>query len=368
MTQNNKPVEEVVTLTRPKPPDPTQPAFVSAQILPNRGMMVLQITAHIPTCGETNLLYAPPVDKARESFGGEDDVNGNKSFAFGGAILLPFANRVRGKQSSDGKSIETAILGKTVHLPANGGGKEIGAERYALHGLILNSPVSQVDKTSTIQQDRITSCLRAGDFGGHWLSATDVWFDIILRSESFILSVTAKNVGTETLPIGIGWHPYFTVPSKKREQARLFIPARKRVAVNNYDEVLPTGELVPIAGTLYDFSTPGGKSVDDLFLDDCFVELKKTAEGHTVAEIVDAEASYGLRVVATSPEVSGVQVYSLPDEAYIVLEPQFNWADPYGTQWSHKSDTGMVILEPGEEVLYSAQLELFTPKASGATP
>ena len=365
MSMQNEPQRqgvEVVTLERPKPSDSTQPAFLSAQVLPYRGMMVLQITAHIPGRGETTLLYAPSFDLAREILNnGEDDYMGNKSFAFGAAILLPYANRIRGKLSSDGKSIETKLLGKTLRLPANGGGKETGAEQFAIHGLILNSHVSRVQKTSTAQQDRVTSYLDAGDFGGHWLSDTDVWFDVILRNEAFILSATAKNVGKETLPIGIGWHPYFAVPSKNREQARLRIPARKRVVVNNYDEVLPTGELASVAGTKYDFSLPGGSLLGDLFLDDCFVELEKTAEGHTLAEIIDEEALYGLRIVATSPEISAIQVYSLPSEPYIVVEPQFNWADPFGAQWSHASDTGMAILEPGEEVVYSTRLELFTP-------
>ena len=353
---------EVVTLERPSLSDSTKPSFVSAQILPDRGMMVLQITAYVPQLGKTNLLAAPSLDETRQILNsGDDDLTGNKSFSFGGAILLPYANRIRGTLSSDKKSIETKILGKTVRLPANGGGKERGAEQFAIHGLILNSPVGRAHKISDIHEDRVTSYLSAGDFGGHWLSATDVRFEITLRSDSFIVSVAAKNVGKDTLPIGIGWHPYFAIPSKQREQARLRLPARKRVVVNNYDEVLPTGELVSVSGTPYDFSMRGGGAVGEMFLDDCFVGLEKTRDGHTVAEIVDAAASYGLRVTALSPEVSAIQVYSLPSEPFIVLEPQFNWADPFGAQWPQGSDTGMVLLEPSEEVVYSTKLELFTP-------
>jgi galactose mutarotase-like enzyme len=354
---------EVVTLERPKPSDSSKPGFLKAQILPDRGMMVLQITAQLPRLGETNLLAAPSFQRAREIFDGSRDADfmGNASFAFGAAILLPYANRVRGTLSPDKKSIETQILGKTLRLPANGGGKQSGAEQYAIHGLILSSCVDEVQKSSDPHEDKITSHLSAGNFGGHWLSATDVRFEITLRSDSFILSVRATNVGGETLPIGIGWHPYFAIPSKKREQARLRLPARKRVVVNNYDEVLPTGELVPVSGTPYDFSAPGGSAIGQMFLDDCFVDLEKTRDGDTVAEIVDPAASYGLRVVGLSPDVSAIQVYSLPSEQYIVLEPQFNWADPYGAQWSSVSNTGMVLLEPNEEVVYSTKLELFTP-------
>ena len=160
--------------------------------------------------------------------------------------------------------------------------------------------------------------------------------------------------------MGIGWHPYFNFPSGRREQARLRIPARSRLPVNDYDEVLPTGEIVPVEGTIYDFSKPGGRALGDLYLDDCFVDLERSEEG-VVAEIVDPEASYGLRIVGTSPAIQAIQVYAPPDRSFVALEPQLNWADPFGSVWGAKADTGMVILQPGEEVVYGVRLELFSP-------
>jgi galactose mutarotase-like enzyme len=353
----------VVTLKTPKPPSASsKPVFVSAQILPGRGMMTLQIKAHLPQQGETDLLDAPPLDKAREFFNEEaNGFKGNPSFLVGGAILLPYANRIRGNLSADGKVIRTEILGKPVQLPANGAGKEPGAERHSLHGLLLASRVDEVRRETTDGQDIVSASFRAGDFGHNWLSDTEVSFENVLSSESFSLRITARNVGSELLPMGIGWHPYFTLPSGRREQARLHVPARERTLVNNYDDVFPTGDVVPVAGTPYDFSMPGGRALGGLFLDDCFVDLVKSAEGHVMAEIIDAEASYGLRVVATSPDISAIQVYAPPEKRYIVLEPQFNWADPFGPQWGPDIDTGMVMLQPGEAVTYSARLELFTP-------
>jgi hypothetical protein len=71
--------------------------------------------------------------------------------------------------------------------------------------------------------------------------------------------------------------------------------------MNNHDEMLPTGELVPVAGTPFDFLVPGGRPLDDLYLDDCFVDLARSAAGHVVAEIVDPAAAYGLRIISMSP-------------------------------------------------------------------
>jgi galactose mutarotase-like enzyme len=352
----------VITLERPRPSKTSQPVFLSAQILPGRGMMTLQVKAHLPLRGETELLASPSLATAGEVLDGDSgEFKGNPSYFVGGAVLLPFANRIRGRLSPDGKTIDAGILGRWVRLPANAGGRRPGAERYAMHGLILASRVDGIQRQTTSEQDRVRATLQAGDFGHGWPSATEVSFENVLRSESFTITITARNVGGEDLPMGIGWHPYFALPGGRREQARLRVPARRRVVVNDYDEVLPTGEVVPVAGTPYDFSLPGGKPLGDLFLDDCFVDLVRSAEGHVVAEVVDPQASYGLRVVAASPHIKAIQVYGPPEKPFIVLEPQFNWADPFGPQWGPDVDTGMAILAPGQSVVYSARLELFTP-------
>lgn len=353
--------QPVVTLERPRPTDADRPTFLKAEILPGRGMTTLQITAHLPGRGATDLLDSPPLAAARAILDGEPgDFVGNASYLLGGGILIPYANRIRGTLSPDGRTVEADILGKRVHLPANAGGKRPGAERYAMHGLILATPMDEIRRETTDEEDRVEATLHARDFGHGWPSATDLTFVNVLRSDSFTLTITATNVGAERLPLGIGWHPYFLLPSGQREQARLSIPARRRTLVNDYDEVLPTGELEALAGTPYDFSPPGGKPLGGLYLDDCFVDLE-TKDGQAVTEVIDPAASYGLRIFGTAPPIRAIQVYGPPERKIAVLEPQFNWADPFGPQWGEDADTGMAILEPGESVTYSARLELFTP-------
>ncbi len=349
---------DVVTL---RVPSAAEPAFTSAEILPGRGWMTLQLRARLPERGEVDLIASPPREEALARFArSPGPFPGNESFAFGGAVLIPYANRIRGRLSSDGRTITTRILGREVALPANFGGRRPGAERVSMHGLILDSPVGAVERRTSAEEDAVRGVLQAGDFGCGWPSRTEIAFENVLRPGSFRLTITARNVGDETLPIGIGWHPYFALPSGLRERARLRVPARGRALVQDYDGVLPTGEVEAVAGTPYDFSQPGGRPLGDLHLDDCFVDLD-TVAGEAVTEVIDPAASYGLRVSASAPPVRAIQVYAPVDGAFVAVEPQLNWSDPFGAQWGPEADTGMALLEPGESVVYSVRLELFTP-------
>jgi aldose 1-epimerase len=348
----------IVTLERPAP-DPDRPGFVSAQILPGRGMMTWQVRAHLPGRGLVDLLVTPPWEEAQRLFSAAGEAfPGNPSYLLGGAILLPYANRIRGTLSADGRTIETRILGRKVRLPANAGGP--GGERCAMHGLLLATQVSDIRRETTGAEDRLLGFYPAGDFGWGWPSSTEVTFDNVLRGDAFTLTLTARNSGRERLPMGIGWHPYFALPSGLRRQARLHLPARRRAVVD--DQVLPTGEIVPVHGTPYDFSPPGGRAFGGLSLDDCFLDLQRTPEGEAIAELVDPAASFGLRIVAASPSIRAFQVYSPPEASFAAVEPQLNLADPFGAVWGPDVDTGMAILEPGEAVVWSARLELFTPR------
>jgi hypothetical protein len=71
--------------------------------------------------------------------------------------------------------------------------------------------------------------------------------------------------------------------------------------------------------------------------------------------------SDSLRIASTSLEVGAIQTFALPDKAFVVIEPQFNGADPFGPEWGEGIDTGMVVLRPQQSVAYQARLELFTP-------
>ncbi|HVI30609.1 aldose 1-epimerase [Phenylobacterium sp.] len=331
---------------------PEGPAFTEAQVLPGRGMMLLQARLRMPDGRIVDGLFAPePEDAARELSGGPDDFAGNRAFAFGGCLLAPYANRIRGRALADSREIETVVDGRAVRLPRNWGGKAPGAEQYAMHGLILDACVP-----FEASEDAVTGRLDAGDFGGRWPGQLQLEIAWALRGGALLLYVTARNTGSEPLPLGLGWHPYFQLPSGDRAQARLRLPARLRCENNDYDEVLPTGRLLPVAGTPYDFN--GGAALGDLYLDDCFTDLVRQ-EGQTVVEVLDPAAGIGLRIASPTPEVKAVQIYAPPDKPFVVVEPQFNLAEPFAAIWPPGTDTGMARLSPGATLAYEVRLAVF---------
>ena len=355
--------EDVVMLHRAPATDSTTPQFVSATIFPGRGFNLFQVTANVPGKGEISVLASPPsIEEAASKLnGGPGDEFGQASFGFGGAFLVPYPNRILGQLTPDGKSVTATWQGQTVTLPADFAGKKPGARKHAIHGLILNSKVENIQKIKTTDGEAVTGILHAGNFGGHWLSSTDLQFAISLGGDVVTATITAKNVGNVAEPMSIGWHPYFAIPSGDRSQARLHIPAAKLATVNNYDDVFPTGQLKPVAGTPYDFNAPEGKALGQQFLDDNFSSLART-DGAVDVELTDPASKYGIKVEGLSPEIKTVQVYAPPTKEFAAIEEQFNFADPFGREW-HGMDTGMVTLQPGQSVTWKVRLRLFTPPA-----
>jgi galactose mutarotase-like enzyme len=353
--------QQVIELKRKASSSLQGPEFTTVTILPGRGMNLFQITANLPGKGEVQVLSAPSLEEAaRQLNGGPDDVHGVKSFAFGGAFLVPYPNRIRGKLSSDGKNITTQWNGKTITLPAVWKGKaNPNAELHAIHGLILDRKTDSVKIKTTPDGPTVTGVIHAGDFGGYWPSKTDLTISVALTGKAVEATITAKNVGSEAEPMAIAWHPYFAIPSGDRAQARLHIPASKLAEVNNYDDVFPTGKLPSVSSTKYDFNSPGGMPLGDIFLDDNFSDLRRTG-GAVVVDLTDPASSYGIHIEGLSNKIRTLQVYAPPDKAFAVVEDQFNFADPFSNVWKGM-DTGMITLQPNQAVTWKVRLELFRP-------
>lgn len=355
--------ENVVQLERKPTAAGAKPEFLSMTLFPGRGMDVFQITANVPGKGVIPVLASPSLqDAASQLTGTGKDQYGNLSFAFGGPFLVPYPNRIIGKLSPDGQSVITSWHGHTLTLPANWKGKKPGARRHAMHGLILEDKVQDLHTETTPDGQTETGVIHAGNFGGHWLSSTDLNFTIALTGPSIEATITAKNVGTVDEPMSIGWHPYFSIPSGDRKQARLHVPGSMLAVVNNYDDVFPTGKLVPVKGTAYDYQAPDGAPLDGHYLDDNFSHLTRT-DGTVQVRLTDPASHYGIQLDGLSPEIKTIQVYAPPTESYAVIEEQFNFADPFGAEWKGM-DTGMVTLHPGQSVTWKVRLELITSESA----
>src|SRR5947209_5696089 len=93
--------EPVVSLrTSAMPGDPEQPAIVGVEILPGHGMNTYQIQGYLPGRGVIPLLASPPLPPS-----GDYRLD-QLPFFLGGALLVPFANRIRGEAREGGNTIE----------------------------------------------------------------------------------------------------------------------------------------------------------------------------------------------------------------------------------------------------------------------
>jgi aldose 1-epimerase len=350
--------QKVVTISR-KPVSTTKPEFTSITIAPGRGMEVLQITANFPGKGNVNVLASPDLAGAKKMLDVDDDANGDLGYRLGAAFLVPYPNRIRGKLSADQKTLTTEWEGHTLTLPANNIGKLPGAERHAMHGLILKAKTEDVKVQNGTGGGEVTGTIHAGDFGGHWLSKTDLTINLRLTADEIDATVDAKNVGSEAEPIAIAWHPYFSLPSGDRSQVRVHIPADSTAEVDNYDNVFPTGKLVPVQGTRYDLRAPGGVALGTNFFDDNWNHLMWKDKTVTV-KVIDPKADYGIDIIGLSPEIRAIQMYAPPASQFVAIEHQYNFGDPFGKEWG-STNTGMVTLKPGQSTLWHVRLHVFVP-------
>jgi len=352
--------QKVVTLTRAAV-STTKPEFTSVTVLPGRGMEVLQVTANFPGKGSVDV-FGPAgidLDAAKKMLDEQDTENGDLGYRVGSAFLVPYPNRIRGKLSADGKTLSAEWQGHTLTLPANNIGHLPTAERHAMHGLILKAKTDEVSVKKTAGGEQVSGVIHAGDFGGHWLSKTDLVVTITLTADAVDATIVARNVGTEAEPMAIAWHPYFNLPSGDRTQVRLEVPASMMAEVDGYDNVFPTGKVTPVKGTRYDLSAPGGKALGQEFFDDNWSHLD-WKNGAVTVQVIDPAAHYGVKIEGLSPEIKAVQVYAPPTQKFVAVEHQYNFGDPFGKEWG-STDTGMVTLKPGQSTKWHVRLKVFVP-------
>jgi aldose 1-epimerase len=350
--------QKIVTLTR-KATSTTKPEFTSVTILPGRGMEIQQITANFPGKGSIDVLASPDLAGSAKMLDQDDNANGDLGYRLGSVFLVPYPNRIRGQLSADGKTLTTEWKGHTLTLPANNIGKNPGAERHAMHGLILKAKTDNVSVKNISGGQEVTGVIHAGDFGGHWLSKTDLDFTITLTADAVDATIVARNVGNEAEPIAIGWHPYFAFPSGDRTQARLHIPGSQLAEVDGYDNVFPSGKLIPVDGTRYDLRAPDGVPLGSNFFDDNWSKLD-WKNGEVTVKVIDPAAHYGVDIIGLSKEIKTIQAYAPPTQKFVAVEHQYNFANPFGKEWNGM-DTGMVTLKPGQNTKWHVRLHVFVP-------
>lgn len=347
--------QEAIILRRSADAVSGEPEFLSATLLPGRGMNLLQLTAAVPGKGEVPILLSPTLEGAtRVLTGAGEDANGSVSTTFGAAILAPWAGRLTGAPTSSSSTLESVWDGERITFPPSRLGSTISTM-----GLMLDRQADTLS-TDTIPDGRAaTAVYHAGSFSGDWPSMMDITVRAELAGRAFDLTITEQNTGQVPEPAGIGWHPVFAI-SGNRADVRVTIPSITKVEVDHRTN-LPTGKTVLTGGTTADLLRARGTRLDEMNLNDTYTNLQAGILGDgPVAEIRDAAAGYGIRLTPLTASIKFVRVVAPNDAQWISIEPDTNVDDPFGHEWPNPDDTGLVSLQPGDTLQWHVRLEIFS--------
>ncbi len=341
--------QDAIVLQRIRLEGQAVPEFLTATVLPGLGMNVLQITAYLPHKGEVSLLASPTLDEVVRLPAGSLP---------SGAFEAPWASRISGTRSADGRSLTAEWREHAITLPIPQ--KIQSEEAIALGGLLMGRGATTANTSVMPDGGEAQATFDSGNFDGHWVSQTQITTSVQLSSRAMEIKMVARNVGDQPEPMGIGWHPRFAILSGDRGQASLRMPNAMRAEVRDRKSGLPNGKLLPVVGTEYDFTARNGRQLGELSLDDSFVHLRPALlDSGPIAELRDPASNYGLRITAITPTIKAMRIYAPASERFVSIEPQFNYDDPFGSEWPKNEDTGMVVLQPGKSVQWQVRLEIF---------
>jgi aldose 1-epimerase len=143
-------------------------------------------------------------------------------------------------------------------------------------------------------------------------------------------SFEVKNVGERIAPLGVGFHPYFTVGSTLIDDAEVRIPGAGHVEFN--ERLVPTGRIIPVAATEWDYRTV--RPVGARRFNHCYVQLERDADGSAVASLRDGSSgrtvdvtmdrSFSAIVVYTGDAIPGAARRALAIEPMTCATDAFN--------------------------------------------
>lgn len=241
-----------------------------------------------------------------------------------GVPLYPFVNRLDAGRYS--------FAGRTYQFPVNE-----AARNNALHGFIQHLPVHiTVTHMSATRAQAQAVYDYSGDRDAYPFPARITMTYTLDSSGSLELEMKVHNLATVEAPVGIGWHPYFTL-GESMDDLSLRIPASKRVAVNErllptgaLDEQQPFAQLTPIADTAF----------DTCYLLDA---AASTSPSRQETILWSERGQRGLAIWQTGGEgqFNYVQICIPPDRASIAIEPVSCGINAFNTR------EGLSVIQPG---------------------
>ncbi len=350
--------QEPVVLERAPLNDGSSPEFLSATFLPGRGMGLLQLTAMIPGRGVTSLLEGGTAEDLAHT-----PSDSGPSDAAPRSLQLPWAGAVAGELGANGQTVDAEWHGRALHLPATGLN---GSTHISDGGLLWLEPGESVEHDVMPDGGSTGARFTARNFHGSWPSQTDIEVSALMSSRALDMRVTARNVGREPEPMGVGWIPAILLPSRARDAATLRIPSTE---IEGMKDGRATGHVVDVTGTAMDYSGRGGKRLNQGPMDVTYTHLRAGfLDNGPVLELRDVEAGVGLRMTALSSQIRAVRVRTTGTPGVVSVGFQTNLDDPFSRALQTGAESGITVLQPGETIQYHVRFELLALTPQTATP
>ncbi|MBB6005019.1 aldose 1-epimerase [Arcicella rosea] len=249
--------------------------------------------------------------------------------AYPSAHLFPWGNRVRdGKYSFEGNSYQ---------LPIN----EV-ALNNALHGFVAFTNFEVIEETST--ETKAILILRYEFKGNYFGYPFPFVLDIsntLSTDDGFSLTYTVKNTGNQSMPIVLGWHPYFKIEGENVKDWRIDFPAT--------EQSLPDDQMISVEKKLVDFSE--GVLLKEQNLDAVF-NIKPADKVKAVLSSTQQDVAITLWQEAQQGQFSFMVVYVPPSRDCVAIEPMT------GNTNAFNSGDGLLTLAAGETYQVSCGVTL----------
>lgn len=182
-----------------------------------------------------------------DGFGADEMCSGGR-----GQVLMPWPNRISG----GAYRLDTVRHQLALTEPERGN---------AIHGLVRWAPWRLAGRSDDSVELGSTLHPQPG-----YPFTLELAIAYELRAGGLEVRFRARNLGTAVAPFGAGLHPYLMPRAPLVDQAKLTLPARSYLELD--ESLIPTGRRLPVAGSPYDFRT--ARPVGPAALDTCFCDLE----------------------------------------------------------------------------------------------
>ena len=293
-----------------------QKTSTAAKIVPEIGNNLVSWTI-VKDGGTLELMWIPSEIK---------DLHKEPRKFFGNPVLFPFPGRI--------PKGTFQFQNQTFQMPVN------FSDGTAIHGFVHDKKweISEISPPSDNEVSITSTYDLNAEIQEYFPFPFHLEMTYTLREYEIETLFVAKNVGDKAFPFGYGLHPYFQLHGK-REDWVLYCPGTEQFIL---DDLIPRGDRILVPEE-YDFQEE--KSLDDVYLDDLFGDLKKQ-NGKIISWIRNLKTNF--KLIVSSDQNFDYYVLFAPDWGdFICIEPYTCIPNAYNLS-NRRMVTGLRILEPNE--------------------